>query len=283
MASVSVVIRAKDEQSGIGETLRRLREQAIPGAEVQVIVVDSGSSDDTVAIARAAGAEVTSIPAGSFTFGGALNHGCALARAPVAVALSAHAFPPDDGWLSRLLAALADERVACASGDRFGPDGRVLLEARSQDERLARSHPAWGYSNAAGAFRLELWRRRPFREDLPGAEDKEWALWWLSRGYVSLVAPDLVVEHDHTKDPLRDIFERSRREWAGLSASGVADAYSIGDLVGEWWAQPGTYTSLTRARLSHRRAARLLGKYAGARGPKDPQRAGDGPAPITGK
>lgn len=49
---VSVVILTKDEEAGLGHTLSRL------SAFDQVIVVDSNSTDRTVEIARAAGAEV---------------------------------------------------------------------------------------------------------------------------------------------------------------------------------------------------------------------------------
>ena len=76
-----------------------------------------------------------------------------------------------------------------------------------------------GYGNAAGAFRAELWRRRPFRADLPGAEDKEWAWHWLQRGYSCVVDPPLAVEHDHTHDSLRSIYGRgaARPRGSGLS------------------------------------------------------------------
>jgi hypothetical protein len=37
-------------------------------------------------------------------------------------------------------------------------------------------------------------------------------------------------------------------------------------MVREWWTDQDSYRSMSRARLSHRRAARLLGRYAGVRG-----------------
>jgi len=37
-------------------------------------------------------------------------------------------------------------------------------------------------------------------------------------------------------------------------------------MVHEWWTDQDSYRSPSRARLSHRRAARLLGRYAGLRG-----------------
>jgi glycosyltransferase involved in cell wall biosynthesis len=232
---------------------------------LETIVVDSGSRDDTIPIARAYGARVLTIPRESFTFGGSLNLGAANARGQVLIALSAHAFPVDDGWLERLLDAVSGPGVACASGDRYGPDGESLTHAIRQGAELARPQPAWGYSSAAGAFHASLWRRRPFRSDLPGCEDKEWSWHWLQRGYVSVVDPGLVVDHDHTHDPLPSIYRRARREAQGMTTAFNLPAYGWSELLHEWCSDRRYYDSAVKARLSHRRLARLLGTYAGRR------------------
>jgi rhamnosyltransferase len=238
--------------------------QRVTGA-VETIVVDSGSHDPTAAIAAAAGARVVSIPARAFTFGGSLNLGAANARGRILVALSAHAFLPDPGWLARALATFDDARVACASGDRWDPDARPLRDPMAQDIASARRHPEWGYSNAAGAFRAELWRQRPFRADLPGREDQEWARYWLEQGFVCLIDPTLAVDHDHSHDPLPAIYRRARREAEALATYAELPPYGSRALIRDWWSDLRFYDSPIRARLSHRRAARLLGGYAGRR------------------
>jgi rhamnosyltransferase len=261
---VSVIIRARDEARSIGRCLDLIAGR--PGdAAVEVIVVDSGSSDRTAEIARDRGARVIEIPASTFTFGGALNLGAANARGALLVALSAHAHPRDPGWLARLCATFRDPRVACASGDPYGPDGAPLHFRIDQDLALAQRRPEWGYSNAAGGFRAELWRHKPFRADLPGCEDKEWAMYWLQRGYVCVIDPALVVEHDHTHDSLSSIYGRARRESAALAEFAGLPAYGPRGLAYDRWSELRWYRSRARARLSHRRAARLLGTYAGRR------------------
>jgi rhamnosyltransferase len=210
--NVSVVIRAKDEADSIGQTIDLLHGQTI---ESELIVVDSGSTDGTPEIARERGAGVIEIPAQSFTFGGSLNTGAEAATAPIVVALSAHAFPKHTRWLEAMVAAFDHACVACAVGGERHPDGGMIAGRLEQDAELARRHPWSGYSNAAGAFRKDLWQQHPFRPDMPGTEDKEWSWHWLQRGYVCVIAPELKVEHDHTKDPLRDTWIRARREWIG--------------------------------------------------------------------
>jgi rhamnosyltransferase len=261
---VSVIIRARDEEANLARCLPLLAAQR--GIDdLQLIVVDSGSRDRTPVLAADQGATVIRIAPREFSFGGALNVGAQAARHAVLVALSAHAFPPDVDWLAGLRSALEDETVACACGDRYGPAGAPLTQPIVQDAALARHRPEWGYANAAGAFRADLWRRRPFRSDLPGCEDKEWAWHWLHRGYTCLIDPALTVEHDHSHDPLRAIFMRARREAEGYAAfvDPPPGPAAIGDLAREWWSDTRWYDSAARARLSPRRAARLLGAYAG--------------------
>src|SRR5919201_3293095 len=107
---VRIVIRAKDEAAKLGTTLTRLAQQTLAD-RAEVVVVDSGSRDGTVDIARAAGVRVIEIPAESFTYGGAINIGCEDAATPLAVALSAHAPPFDEHWLERVVEPFSDERV----------------------------------------------------------------------------------------------------------------------------------------------------------------------------
>lgn len=265
---VSVIIRARDEAANLHRCLQLIGGQRTAGRAVELVLVDAGSRDATVQVALDHGARVVTMPQQAFTFGGALNLGCANARGELLVALSAHAFPPDPDWLARLLEPFGDRRVACASGDQHDPDGAPLGARVLQDIELARRRPEWGYSNAAGAFRAELWRARPFRSDLPGCEDKEWSWHWLARGYLCAIDPGLDVGHDHTHDPLPNIYRRARREAAGYAAFVELPPYGPRELGRDWWSDLRWYRSTTRARLSPRRAARLLGAYAGRRRPK---------------
>jgi rhamnosyltransferase len=273
---ISVIVRVRDEEANLRRCLEILASQRTGARRSEVIVVDCGATDGTAAVAEQAGARVLTLSRRAFSFGGALNLGCANARGELLVALSAHAFPPDDGWLARVVGPLADPLVACASGDAYGPDGSPLARPVLQDAALVQARPEWGYSNAAGAFRADLWRRRAFRADLSGCEDKEWAVHWLSQGFVCVIDPALAVDHDHTHDSLRRVYARARVEWEGLGSFLELGDYGARELASDWWSDTRWYRSTLKARLSHRRAARLLGAYAGrrrAKGPKGPRRS----------
>lgn len=246
----SVVIRVRDEGAALRRLLALLERQT---AEHEVIVVADGRSRDR------AGADLVCDP---FSFGGALNLGAAAASAEVVMALSAHAFPRDDEWLARMVAAFGDSSAACAFGPTHDWAGRPLAERVRQDAALALAHPRWGYSNGAGAFRRSLWEQRPFREDLPGSEDREWALWALEQGHVCVLDPALAVDHDHARDGLVASFRRYARE-----ARGDAQFLELPRFrpVHEWWTDQGWHRSRARARLDPRRMARLAGTWWGRR------------------
>jgi GT2 family glycosyltransferase len=268
--AISVIIRARDEQANLARCLDILDlQQGVD--DVEVILVDGGSRDRTREVGARRGAIVIGATPGPFSFGDALNRGAAAARHEILVALSAHAFPGSPRWLTGLARWFEDGVVACVCGDRHDPDGRPLRTAIAQDAALAGHRPEWGYSNAAGAFRAQLWRERPFRPDLPGCEDKEWAWQWLGRGYRVVVDPALAVVHDHSHDSTASIYRRARREAEGYAAfldAPLAPATPAA-LARAWWSDIRWYGSPLRARLSHRRGARLLGTYAGGRHPRN--------------
>ncbi len=95
--SLSVVIPAKNAASSIGLLLHALQQQA-PDEDLQIIVADDLSSDDTAEISRAfPGVQVTEAPppGGSYA---ARNAGASLATAPVIAFVDADCVPCDD-WL----------------------------------------------------------------------------------------------------------------------------------------------------------------------------------------
>jgi mycofactocin glycosyltransferase len=101
---VSVVIPTRNEAGRIGSVIGAVLAQDARGRRIEVIVVDDGSADDTVAEARAAGARVLAAEAGQAAGNPAVgrNRGAALAGGDPIVFLDADCMPDAD-WLGRLL------------------------------------------------------------------------------------------------------------------------------------------------------------------------------------
>lgn len=261
----SVIVRARDRADTIERTLSALRRQTVA---VEIIVVDSGSSDGTPAIARRWADRVLEIPAAEFSYGGALNLGARAAAAPIHFALSAHTVPPGDDWVERSLAHYACEQVAGTSGTPVLPDGRPLREVVHQDLAHARRHPDWGFSNTASSWRADVWRRLPFDEEMEACEDKEWSWRAMAAGYVIAVDPALAVSGGHRRAAgLRSLFERCRREARELALHADVAPFGPAAAVGAWWSDLPQASTRPRwmQRLNPRRVAEIGGRYAGQR------------------
>jgi rhamnosyltransferase len=206
----SVVIRSKNEARFIGETLGALFIQA----EVQnyeVIVVDSGSTDETVRITKQFPARLIEIPAESFTYGRALNIGIGEASGEIIASLSAHSLPAHDRWLASMLEPFRNARVAGVAGRQLPRENATPLEllgmrlsgVMSARPLLRSRNPM--FSNANGAFRRTLWQDVPFDEQVAGAEDIAWARSMQALGYLIAYEPRAAVYHSHGEPLLKHL------------------------------------------------------------------------------
>jgi rhamnosyltransferase len=259
---ISALVRTRDEAAGIGKLIDALRSQAVP---VEIVVIDSGSTDGTIEALQARAIEPLAIGPGEFTYGRALNRAALAASGDVLVAISAHALPPDAEWAGRMAAALDDDRVACAYGERLTPDLSPLRQPLLQDHAHAQRYPFYGYSNSAGAFRRVLWERQPFDEALPASEDKAWAWHWLREGRLVRLDPALAVHHSHADEGALRTYRRARADFSATRVFRPVPRVDARTVVGEWWRGPHAHRSDWRARLDPRRAAKLAGKWTALR------------------
>jgi len=71
--TISIIIRAFNEEKSIGRLLFGISQQTL--SDVEVILVDSGSTDSTLAIASQYPVRIEHIDPQEFTFGRSLNRG----------------------------------------------------------------------------------------------------------------------------------------------------------------------------------------------------------------
>jgi len=173
----SIVIRAYNEGRHIGKLPQKLKEQS--EQDFEVILVDSGSTDDTVKIAEQFGAKIVHISKSDFSFGRALNIGCAAAQGKYLVFVSAHVYPMHEDWLKNLLAPFEDEQIAVSYGMQRGGDTNKFSELQIFHTWFPEQSeiPQKGYfcNNANCAIRRKDWLKRRYDEHLTGLEDLHWA------------------------------------------------------------------------------------------------------------
>jgi rhamnosyltransferase len=209
----SLVIRAYNESTHLGRLLEGITHQTVK--DVEVILVDSGSTDSTVAIAESYGARSVHIRPEEFTFGRSLNLGVRAATRELVVSASAHIYPVYPDWLESLLRPFEDDKVALAYGKQRGPETAKFSEQQIfhqwyPDLSQPRQETAF-CNNANAAIRKSLWEQNPYDESLTGLEDLAWAQWAKEQGHAIAYAAEAEVIHVHNETP-RGVFNRYRRE-----------------------------------------------------------------------
>jgi rhamnosyltransferase len=209
----SIVIRAFNEETHLGRLLEGIAHQSL--GDVEIILVDSGSTDSTVAIAEAHGARIVHIEPRDFTFGRSLNFGIQAATREFIVIASAHVYPVYPDWLECLLRPFDDERVALVYGKQRGVPGGKFSEQQIfhqwfPDADVPRQ-PSPFCNNANAAIRRGLWQDHPYDETLTGLEDVAWARWAQAGDREVAYAAHAEVIHVHNETP-RGVYNRYRRE-----------------------------------------------------------------------
>jgi glycosyltransferase involved in cell wall biosynthesis len=212
--SVTVALPVLDGGPRLAEVLAAVRAQEVE-QPVELLVIDSGSTDGSPALARRHGARVIEIPAAEFSHGGTRNRLMELATGDHVAFLTQDSVPAGRRWLAALLGGFAlAEDVALVCGPQLPrPDASPMVRrehgeffARFGGERVDRGADADGpaafFSSANGAVARWAWERVPFRA-VAYAEDQVLARDVLAAGLAKAYVPEAAVVHSHDHPPLR--------------------------------------------------------------------------------
>jgi glycosyltransferase involved in cell wall biosynthesis len=242
---VTVAIPVLNGARYLDEVLGAVRRQQVD-REIEILIVDSGSTDGSLEIARRHGAVIHEIDRRDFSHGGTRNQMMSLARGEHVAFLTQDATPAHDGWLAALLEGFEQaEDVAAVFGPQDArPDASHMIKAE-----MERHFASWGdgtkidvqrldsspegmiayrafpgqltfMSDVNGAVARWAWEQVPYR-DVPYAEDQLLGRELIEAGFAKVFHPDARVLHSHDYPPLtffRRYFDefRSLREVLGF-------------------------------------------------------------------
>ncbi|GAB5469433.1 MAG: glycosyltransferase [Rhodospirillales bacterium] len=228
----SIVVRALNEGKYLGPLFAALRQQK--EEDFEIILVDSGSTDNSVATAKDYGVRVEHIRKEDFTFGRSLNYGCRVARGEFLVLLSAHTLPMHENWLSELLKPFADPQVRVSYGkQRGGQENKFseccLMQSWFPDHDIV---PQEGYfcNNANCAVRRDDWAKRPYDETLSGLEDLGWAKQAVNAGGLVAYNSQAGIYHIH-EETWANVRKRYYREGLAFQDIEPEVFYGFTDLL----------------------------------------------------
>ncbi len=176
---VSIVIRTLNEEKYLEELCSSIQNQKKEDFEIETVIIDSGSTDRTLAIAKNYGARITHISKSEFTFGRSLNLGTEFSNGDIIVYISGHCVPVNNNWLINLIKPLIDNVAGYSYGGQLGRDTTKYSEYKIFEKYFPSKSkiPQVGFfcNNANSALLRSVWQEYKFNEEITGLEDMELA------------------------------------------------------------------------------------------------------------
>jgi rhamnosyltransferase len=204
----SIIILTKNAGGNSEPLLQCIFSQRFDG-QFEVLIIDSGSTDQTVTVASRFHTRISQIKAEEFHHGKTRNLGAELSSGKILVYITQDALPLNDNWLQRLTDNFREPKVAMVVGRQIPwqstkppekffyaynfPPFKIKLNLGASDYY----HDNVFISNVNSAIRKDVWQQFRFCESITMVEDKEFAKRILFAGWDIVYEPDAAVYHGH--------------------------------------------------------------------------------------
>ena len=174
---ISIIIRTLNEGRYLADLLSSIKNQ-LSDFSHEVVLIDSGSIDNTLSIAKNFDCRILQIRREDFSFGRSLNRACSVSDGKYLVFVSGHCIPKDNMWMLNLVKPLHLRLVDYVYGRQIGGPSTYWSEAQIFDKYFPSNTqiPQSGYycNNANSAIAKETWKQYLFDEDLTGLKICIW-------------------------------------------------------------------------------------------------------------
>lgn len=231
----SIIIRTLNEEIYLDQLIEKIKSQNLNSKlKYEIILVDSGSTDNTLKIAERHKINIIKIKKEEFSFGRSLNYGCKFANGKMLVFISGHCVPLNDNWLINLCEPLIKNKAVYVYGrqvagketkfsehvhfNKFFPEQITVNKELNEDHQsdFVDHHSEFFCNNANAALLKETWERFKFDENIVALEDIMLAKKIKDNNGTILYAPNSEVIHHHNENFLK-IKNRYEREGLALN------------------------------------------------------------------
>lgn len=221
---VSVVIPTKNGALTLDSCLENIFKQK-HNFTLEIIIIDSGSIDKTLDIAKKYPVKIKSIKPEEFNHGLTRNYGISIAMGNLVVLMVQDAIPYDEYWLSNMIREFKDKRVAgvyCRQIPRANCDPLKAIQLREgfsggnirkvkligniedyKNLSPMEKYELVSFDNVCSGIRKSVWGKIPFAK-VNFAEDLHWSREVLMAGYKIVYTPDATVIHSHNRSFMND-------------------------------------------------------------------------------
>lgn len=205
---LSIVIRTFNS----AKTIKRLLPFLTCRTGVEIIIIDSGSSDQTTEICSQFVSKI-SRPSHPFHYSKALNLGFAQSLGPWVLVISSHCIPTSTDFIDNVLRFSESADPNCVVG--YGKLNVVTPKMGSLKTiggpQTFESGKFFPGGNGLAVYRRSAWETHPFDEDIDTAEDLEWFIWAMRQGFTARFIPGLTAIYLN-QGSLRHMFRKGWRE-----------------------------------------------------------------------
>lgn len=211
---ISIVIRTLNEEKYLNELIVEIKNQIIENFEYEIVIIDSGSTDKTLEIAKEHGCRITFISKKDFSFGKSLNMGSEYANGDILVYVSGHCIPSSTQWLNELVRPIIYGHAGYSYGGQLGKETTKFSEKQIFKKYFPKESevPQKGFfcNNANSAISREVWKKYLFNEEITGLEDMELAKRYVDEGgkIAYIFNASVFHIHDETWKQTRRRYER---------------------------------------------------------------------------
>ncbi|MFT5662458.1 MAG: rhamnosyltransferase [Sulfurimonas sp.] len=218
MKTITVIVRTFNVEWIIDQALTALMKQK--GIHLELMIVDSGSSDATLEMVKSYPHQFLAIESGTYFPGKVLNRAIEKARTELIVFINSDVVLLDPYALLRLIQPLENTQVVASYGRQIiRPEADLWV--RHDYERAfttTGNQPEWmHYSLPIASMKKSIWETQKFYTDAWGSEDTQWGVKIKSKGYKIAYVKDAIAMHSHNYT-LKQLASRRRIE-------GEADVY----------------------------------------------------------
>lgn len=212
---LSIVVIGRNEGERLARCLESVRAADYPREQLELLYVDSNSTDGSRELARNLGAQVIAITTGPLSAARARNLGWRQARCGLVHFVDGDCIL-NSAWLRKAVARIQEPGIGCVFGrlEELRPRDSIYMRVCSLDWHI----PAgpWRICGGNALFRRDvLARLEGFREDLPAGEEPELSYRLRRAGLQIWRLDEPMVKHDLDMTRFRQYWQRLVRSgWA---------------------------------------------------------------------